>query len=88
MGEADKRHEAYLEDRVRVNSSQSQIFGTQFYKDEKGNFVPRPIEDIDRLEERRRISGLEPFSEYERYIQENMKKFYEKENTRGRKLKE
>jgi hypothetical protein len=54
---------AYLEDRVRVNNGQPQLYGTQFYK-EGETFGPRPIEDKERVEERRAAVGLEPYSAY------------------------
>ena len=67
-GEAEKMNEAYLTDRIRVNKGQPQVFGTQFWKDQNANFVPRPIENIEHLEERRKEFNLEPFSEYEKRI--------------------
>jgi Family of unknown function (DUF6624) len=44
---------AYLEDRVRVGEGRPQVYGSQFYVDEAGNFGPRPIEDPDHVDERR-----------------------------------
>ena len=74
-GEAKKRNEAYLTDRVRVNSGQPQVFGTQFYKDEGGVFGPRPVEDQERIEGRRKEFDLGSFSEYEQLMQAKNKKF-------------
>ena len=51
-GEASPAQLAYLEDRVRVNAGQPQLYGTQFTVTE-GEFGPRPIEDPHRLDERR-----------------------------------
>ena len=63
-GEASAGHLAYLEDRVRVHAGQPQLYGTQFtYID--GRFEPHPIEDPERLQERRSRVGLEPFADYE-----------------------
>jgi hypothetical protein len=56
---------AMLEDRVRVNTGKSQLYGTQFYTDKNGVFGPRPIEDIDNLEIRRKSVGLGTFTEYQ-----------------------
>ena len=64
QGEASLTHLAYLEDRVRVNAGQPQLYGTQFTVTD-GNFGPRPIEDPQRLDERRAEAGLEPFADYE-----------------------
>lgn len=63
-GEVDKMDVAYLEDRVRVHDGKPQIYGTQFYTDGKGNFGPRPIEDVNNLEQRRKEVGLGSFEEY------------------------
>lgn len=82
LGEARKRDVAFLTDRVRVGMGApyvdgvptnpvTQVFGTQFHTDEKGNFGPWPIEDRDNLDERRREYGLEPFSEYVARMEEN-----------------
>ncbi len=56
---------AYLTDRVAVNTGQDQIYGTQFYQDDTGNLVPRPILDRKSLDDRRNQMGLEPFLVYE-----------------------
>jgi hypothetical protein len=63
-GEASRAHLAYLEDRVRVNADQSQLYGTRFTVTD-GELVPRPIEDRPRLDQRRAEAGLEPFADYE-----------------------
>lgn len=63
-GEARPRELAYLTDRVRVNEGREQVFGTQMRPDENGMPVPRPIEDPERLDERRAEVGLEPFDQY------------------------
>lgn len=63
-GEASPAHQAYLEDRVRVNAGLPQLYGTQFTVT-GGEFGPHPIEDPRHLEERRAAAGLEPFASYE-----------------------
>lgn len=60
-GEASKSNLAYLMDRVRVNSGEPQLFGTQFQQD---RLEPQPIEDPEHLEERRKEYELGPFEEY------------------------
>lgn len=67
--EVRKIHEAYLTDRVLVNSGKPQIFGTQFYKNKKEKYVPRLIEDETHLDDRRKEFGLEPFSGYKQRMQ-------------------
>jgi Family of unknown function (DUF6624) len=64
QGEASSAHLAYLEDRVRVNAGQRQLYGTQFTVTD-GHFGPHPIDDPQRLDERRAEAGLEPFADYE-----------------------
>lgn len=64
QGEASPAHLAYLEDRVRVNAGQPQLYGTQFTV--TGETIgPCPIEDPERIDERRAQAGLEPFADYE-----------------------
>ena len=52
-----------LEDRVRMLSGLPQRFGTQFHWDEVGDLNPWPIEDPDRVDERRQMVGLGPLTE-------------------------
>lgn len=59
---------AYLTDRVRVNEGKKQIYGTQFWSPE-GKLVPRPIEDPENLEDRRRKAGMQTFAEYQKMMQ-------------------
>jgi hypothetical protein len=68
-GEASASHLAFLEDRVRVNAGQSQLFGTQFTS-VGGRLMPHPIDDPERLDDRRKQMGLEPFADYEARIRE------------------
>jgi hypothetical protein len=62
-GEASPAHLAYLEDRVRVADGRPQLYGTQFTVAD-GEFGPFPIEDPDRLDERRAAAGLDTFAAY------------------------
>jgi hypothetical protein len=64
QSEASPARLAYLEDRMRVHDGQSQLYGTQFTIT-NGAFGPYPIEDQQRLDERRAAAGLEPFAAYE-----------------------
>ena len=64
---------AYLEDRVRVNTTRGQLYGTQFHetRDTEGNVVsygPQPIEDPEHLDERRTTMGLGPHAEYTEHL--------------------
>jgi len=70
-GEVLKKNIAYLEDRVRVAQGKPQIYGTQFYKNEKGELVPRPIEDEENLEKRWQETnmGWPTFKDYLEFMQ-------------------
>ena len=57
---------AYLTDRVLTNQGKKQIFGTQFYRNRNGKFVPRLIRNIRNLEKRRAKYGLTPFRKYQK----------------------
>ena len=68
-GEASPRNLAYLTDRVCVNRGRRQIYGSQFHGS-GSSFGPRPIDDPERLDERRASVGLEPFAHYEARMHE------------------
>jgi hypothetical protein len=53
---------AYLEDRIRVFEGRKQLYGTQMDTGPDGEPVPLPIEDADRVDERRSAVGLEPLA--------------------------
>ncbi|MEU4234881.1 DUF6624 domain-containing protein [Nonomuraea sp. NPDC026600] len=63
-GQAAPRNLAYLVDRVRVNEGRPQVYGTQYHSPDDV-LQPRPIEDRERLDERRAEAGLEPHADYD-----------------------
>lgn len=70
-GAVNPRNIAMLEDRIRVNRNQPQIYGTQF-RDIDGQHKPLPIEDEESVNERRKLMGLGTLEEgirgmYEKY---------------------
>jgi hypothetical protein len=71
-GEAETVHLAYLTDRVLLAEGRAQLYGTQFWRgpDGRGRMEPRPIDDVERLDDRRRRVGLSPFAEYETLMNE------------------
>jgi hypothetical protein len=73
-GEVRLKDIAYLDDRTRVYEGRLQLYGTQFYVDETGTYGPRPIEDPEGLEERRKQMGMESFSEYRQSLLELSRK--------------
>ena len=63
---------AYFEDRLRVCDGKSQLYGTQFYINKKGDYGPRPIKDKTNLNKRRKDVGLPSM---ENYFKMMMKKY-------------
>jgi hypothetical protein len=66
-GEIEPRNVAYLTDRVLLAEGKKQVYGTQFHEQD-GKQVPRPLEDPDRVDERRKEVGLGPIAEYAKTI--------------------
>lgn len=62
-GEVSKRNDAYLYDRIMLKLVGTQRYATQV-QCVKGDCVPRPLEDPDRMEEYRTQMELSSFSEY------------------------
>lgn len=60
---------AYLHDRICVNEGRPQFYGTQFYDNENGAYGPRPIENPELVDERRKSIGLEPLAEYKKHLE-------------------
>lgn len=62
-GEADPSNYAYLTDRVFLATGKSQVYGTQFQQ-EGDSITLLPVEDPQRLDERRHSVGLQDETEY------------------------
>jgi hypothetical protein len=60
---------AYLVDRVRVAEKKRQVYGTQIDQVD-GALKPKPIEDEEHVDERRKEVGLPPLSEYLKFAEE------------------
>lgn len=67
--EVSREHVAYLTDRVRLNARQPQLYGCGFHWDADGNFGPLPIEDPDRVDERRARMGMNTLDDHRAYMQ-------------------
>lgn len=71
---ASGRDYAYLLDRVRVNSGEKQVYGTQMeLSADSTSFIPKPLIEPEQLDERRKSMGLGEIKYYietmnERYI--------------------
>lgn len=61
---------AYLYDRIKVNSGEKQLYGTQFAKVDPINKVVElaQTEDVENLNKRRRELGLMPIEIYKRFM--------------------
>lgn len=67
-----KENIAYLEDRIRVNEGRKQFYGTQF-TGEGENYGPYPIEDADKVDERRMSMGMGTLAEYKKFLVQKYK---------------
>lgn len=68
-GEVSRVDLAFLTDRVLINAGKKQRYGTQF-KQVGWRFVPEPMDDWKKVDERRRKIGLPPLAQYAREMQE------------------
>ena len=82
QGEASGKDLAYLTDRVLLAEGKKQIYGTQFMQVE-GKYEPRPMEDADHVDDRRKEVGLEPLAEYAHRLREVYKQEPAKKPSRG-----
>ncbi|QNK61336.1 hypothetical protein H7F33_12240 [Pedobacter sp. PAMC26386] len=82
--QADITEFAYLTDRVRKNKGLKQVYGTQMnyrtiedpVKGKVSVMEPWPVENPEKLDERRKKAGLQPINEYLGMMKQlnNMKK--------------
>lgn len=61
-GDVELQNIAYLEDRVKINRGQNQLYGTQFDQI-NGHHIPLAIEDEAMVDERRAQMGMGPLTE-------------------------
>src|SRR5690606_31454047 len=64
QGELRKSYLPLMIDRIRVKKDQPQLYGTQFFYNEKGEIDFFPIEEKEGLVKRRVEMGLETFDDY------------------------
>ena len=50
----------FLTDRILLNEGKKQLYGTQYEFDQQGNIIPRPIDSVTKVDERRGEYGLIP----------------------------
>lgn len=75
-GDMDGQSYAYLYDRIRVNSGQKQLYGTQFVKVDPINKVIElaATEDLGNLDKRRMEIGMMPIETYKTFMLNSLKK--------------
>lgn len=74
-GECDWSRYAHILDRTELELGNPQVYGTQMEMDEEtGRYVPRPLVDPDRVDERRAARGMEPISAQLRRFNESMER--------------
>jgi hypothetical protein len=61
--EAEPKAWAMLVDRLRTLEGRPQIYGTQYDWDDAGTLSPAPVEDAERVDERRRGVGLDTLAQ-------------------------
>lgn len=64
IGKLKGSHLALFEDRVALQSGESQIYGSQISQDDNGNYVVMPLIDPKNVNERRKQMGLGLIEEY------------------------
>jgi hypothetical protein len=60
---ADSKSLAYLTDRIAVFEGRPQLYGTQFDWDENGNLSPNTLDDLAKVNDRRKSVGLNSLEE-------------------------
>lgn len=78
QGEASKSNLAYLTDRVRINSGQKQVYGTQIDWLDANHPQPKPTEDPANLNKRRAAMGLDSVEDYLKFTLEGMQEIRKK----------
>lgn len=59
-GDLNKTHLAYFEDKIDLDNGKTQKYGTQMLIDEEGNEILAPIDNLEKVNQRRKKIGLEP----------------------------
>ncbi|MBK9046729.1 MAG: hypothetical protein IPP34_11310 [Bacteroidetes bacterium] len=70
---ADVKSLAFLTDRIAVLEEKPQLYGTQFDWDKFGNLSPNPFDDLNKVNERRKLIGLNTIEEQTEIIRARVK---------------
>jgi len=71
--ETDPKNLAYLTDRIAMFEGNKQIYGTQFDWDENSEMSPYPYDDLLKVNERRKLLGLNSLEEQTKEIRKRIK---------------
>ncbi len=66
INEAERRHVAFLTDRILILQNKKQIFGTQFRRNKDNQLESFPIKDGKKIDLIRKKMGLESLSKYKK----------------------
>jgi hypothetical protein len=69
---ADPKSLAYLTDRIAVLEETPQLYGTQFDWDENGKLCPNHFDDLTKVNERRKLIGLNTLEEQTEIIRKRV----------------
>ena len=67
--QADPVHLAYLQDRIAFFEGRVQLYGTHFDWDEKGDMNLYQVDDLSKVNDRRKALGMSPLKEHIKDIQ-------------------
>ncbi len=70
--QAEAKHLAYLTDRIAVFEDREQLYGTQFDWDENGEMNPKPFDDLEKVNFRRKSVGLNSLQEQTEIIRKQI----------------
>ncbi|MBT2622548.1 DUF6624 domain-containing protein [Chryseobacterium sp. ISL-6] len=70
---ADPKNLAYLTDRIAVFEGKPQLYGTQFDWNENGELVPNSFDDLIKVNQRRKLIGLNTLEDQIVLIQHRVK---------------
>ena len=70
---ADPKNLAYLTDRVASLEGNKQLYGTQFDWNESGELSPKPYDDLNKVNQRRKSIGLNTLEEQTDIIRKQAK---------------
>ncbi len=70
QGQAHPSDYALLTDRILRGEGKPQVYGTQFFTNPRGQWIPQPMEDPAHVDQRRALVGLSSLAEYTKLIQQ------------------